>query len=85
VHTALRQKATDCEGFVPSMPWRVLEEIHLHEGCRSLGCQLAFVEPEPATRRYTDFLLATAGVVMGLTTAAMSPCMCLYAFWATSG
>ena len=60
----------------------VLEELRLHEGyAAAWGVNLPSVEPEPATRRYTDFLLATAwGGDVGLTTAAMSPCMCLYAF-----
>ena len=39
------------------------------------------VEPGAATRRYTDFLLATAwGCELSLITVAMTPCMRLYAF-----
>ncbi|MFH7029174.1 MAG: TenA family protein [Heteroscytonema crispum UTEX LB 1556] len=60
----------------------VLEELRLHEGyAAKWGVNLRSVEPGAATRRYTDFLLATAwGGDVGLTAAAMSPCMRLYAF-----
>jgi thiaminase (transcriptional activator TenA) len=60
----------------------VLEELRLHEGyAAKWGVNLRSVEPAVATRRYTDFLLATAwGGDVGLTAAAMSPCMRLYAF-----
>ncbi|NJO39251.1 MAG: hypothetical protein HC769_00445 [Cyanobacteria bacterium CRU_2_1] len=45
------------------------------------GVNLQSVEPGVATRRYTDFLLATAwSQEVGITTAAMLPCMKLYAF-----
>ncbi|GEM_PF-4925026 len=60
----------------------VLEELKLHQDyAAEWGVDLGAVAPAPATRRYTDFLLATAwGVDVGLTAAAMSPCMRLYAF-----
>jgi len=77
-------KAPDWEGFsvFHSLADGVLSELRLHEGyALAWGVNLHSVEPEPATRRYTDFLLATAwGSDVGLTTAAMSPCMCLYGF-----
>ncbi len=60
----------------------VLQELRLHEGYAAMwGVNLRSVEPGAATRHYTDFLLATAwGGDVGLTAAAMSPCMRLYAF-----
>lgn len=77
-------KAPDWEGFsvFHTLAGGVLEELRLHEAyATAWGVNLRSVTPEPATRRYTDFLLATAwGSDVGLTTAAMSPCMCLYGF-----
>jgi thiaminase (transcriptional activator TenA) len=60
----------------------VLQELNLHEGYAiKWGVDLHAVEPGTATRRYTDFLLATAwSGDVGLTATAMSPCMRLYAF-----
>ena len=60
----------------------VLEELRLHGDYASQwGINLSEVKPSPATRRYTDFLLATAwGNDVGLTAVAMSPCLRLYAF-----
>lgn len=75
----------------------VLKELQLHEAYAKswhvsfnagglddpwrCHVNLQAVEPTSATRRYTDFLLATAwGSDMGLTTTAMSPCMRLYVF-----
>ncbi|BAY40427.1 transcriptional activator, TenA family protein [Nostoc sp. NIES-2111] len=77
-------KSPDWVGFTTfhSLAGGVLEELRLHEGyAAKWGVDLRSVEPGAATRRYTDFLLATAwrGDV-GLTAAAMSPCMRLYAF-----
>jgi thiaminase/transcriptional activator TenA len=59
-----------------------LQELQLHESyAKAWKVDLHYVEPQAATRRYTDFLLATAwGGDVGLTAAAMSPCMRLYAF-----
>ena len=49
-------------------------------GSASTVFDLAGVEPSPATLAYTDFLLATASLGgVGLTCAAMTPCMRLYA------
>lgn len=60
----------------------VLEELNLHkEYSKKLGIGLDDVEPMPATRAYTDFLLRVAwqGSV-GEIIAAMTPCMKLYAW-----
>ncbi|MBR8836788.1 MAG: TenA family protein [Stigonema ocellatum SAG 48.90 = DSM 106950] len=77
-------KAPDFSGFTMfhSLAGGVLAELRLHEGYAvKWGVNLRSVEPGVATRRYTDFLLATAwGGDVGLTAAAMSPCMRLYAF-----
>lgn len=77
-------KAPDWEGFnvFHSLAGSVLEEIRLHEAyAKAWGVNWQSVEPDPSTRRYTDFLLATAwGGDVGVTTAAMSPCMSLYGF-----
>lgn len=60
----------------------VLEELRLHQNyATAWGVNLHQIEPAIATRRYTDFLLATAwGSEIGLITVAMTPCMRLYAF-----
>ncbi|MEA5623408.1 TenA family protein [Nostoc sp. UHCC 0251] len=77
-------KAPDWLGFTTfhNLVSGVLEELRLHSGYASeWGVNLHSVEPGAATRRYTDFLLATAwSGDVGLTAAAMSPCMRLYAF-----
>ncbi|MDZ8081664.1 MAG: TenA family protein [Nostoc sp. DcaGUA01] len=77
-------KAPDWVGFTTfhNLAGGVLAELELHSGYASQwGVNLHSVEPGAATRRYTDFLLATAwGTDVGLTAAAMSPCMRLYAF-----
>ena len=77
-------KARDWEGFnaFHTLAGGVLEELRLHEGyATEWGVDLRHVEPATATRRYTDFLMATAwGSDAGLITVAMTPCMRLYAF-----
>ncbi|WP_414568829.1 TenA family protein [Nostoc sp. CCY 9925] len=77
-------KAPDWVGFTTfhNLAGGVLAELELHSGYASQwGVNLHSVEPGAATRCYTDFLLATAwGTDVGLTAAAMSPCMRLYAF-----
>ncbi len=77
-------KAPDYSGFnaFHTLASGVLEERRLHEGyAAGWGVDLATIEPAPATRRYTDFLLATAwGFDVGTISAAMSPCMRLYVF-----
>ncbi|SEL96441.1 thiaminase (transcriptional activator TenA) [Blastococcus sp. DSM 46786] len=59
----------------------VREELRLHAGYAARwGIDLAEVEPAPATSAYTDFLLAAASLGgVGVTCAAMTPCMRLYA------
>ena len=60
----------------------VREELRLHASyAKRLGIDLASVEPAPAARAYTDFLVATAAIGgLGQTCAAMTPCMRLYAY-----
>jgi thiaminase/transcriptional activator TenA len=59
----------------------VREELRLHDDYAARwGIDLAAVDPAPATLAYTDFLLATAALGgLGVTCAAMTPCMRLYA------
>lgn len=77
-------KAPDWEGFeiFHNLGGGVLEELRLHRGyAAKWGVNLEQTKPGIATRRYTDFLLATAwGSGVGLTAAAMTPCLRLYAF-----
>lgn len=77
-------KAPDWQGFncFHSLADGVLAELRLHESYASQwGVNLREIQPAAPTRRYTDFLLATAwGSDVGLTAVAMSPCMRLYAF-----
>jgi thiaminase/transcriptional activator TenA len=60
----------------------VLEELELHRAyAASLNIDLSHVQPLPATRAYTDFLLHTAwGAGVDEILAAMVPCMRLYAW-----
>lgn len=60
----------------------VREELRLHASyARRWNVRLDEVRPAPATLAYTDFLLATSAVGgTGLTCAAMTPCMRLYAY-----
>lgn len=64
----------------------VMDELQLHASfAHELGIDLAATEPSAATLAYTDFLLATAALGgIGLTCAAMTPCMRLYAHLGTS-
>jgi thiaminase/transcriptional activator TenA len=77
-------KAPDWQGFevFHALAGGVLEELRLHKGyAAEWSVDLGNVEPAPATRRYTDFLMATAwGSDASLITVAMTPCMRLYAF-----
>lgn len=77
-------KAPDWLGFMTfhDLAGGVLSELKLHGNyAQSWGVALADVKPAGATRRYTDFLLATAwSQTVGITAIAMSPCMRLYAF-----
>lgn len=60
----------------------VLSELRLHQQyAETWQVDLSAVAPGAATRRYTDFLLATAwSQDSSVTTAAMLPCMKLYAY-----
>jgi thiaminase (transcriptional activator TenA) len=60
----------------------VRAELRLHASyAQELGIDLGAGSPAPATSAYTDFLLATAALGgVGLTCAAMTPCMRLYAY-----
>ncbi|MEM0980484.1 MAG: TenA family protein [Cyanobacteria bacterium P01_H01_bin.58] len=77
-------KAPDWQGFKTfhTLAKGVLEELNLHAGyAEAWGVSLQDIEPGAATRRYTDFLLATAwSQGVGITAVAMSPCMRLYAY-----
>ncbi|MGB3492931.1 MAG: TenA family protein [Elainellaceae cyanobacterium] len=77
-------KAPDWQGFgiFHSLAEGVLEELKLHHSyAAEWNVDLSQVEAGAATRRYTDFLLATAwSHEVGITTCAMLPCMKLYAF-----
>lgn len=77
-------KTPDWEGFrtLHALVDGVLEELRLHAAyAAAWGVDVRAVKPGSTTRRYTDFLLATAwGHATGLTTVAMLPCMRLYAF-----
>jgi thiaminase (transcriptional activator TenA) len=77
-------KAPDWQGFevFHSLAAGVLQELRLHQGyATEWDVNLQTVQPGSATRRYTDFLLAIAwSQEVGITTAAMLPCMRLYAF-----
>jgi thiaminase/transcriptional activator TenA len=60
----------------------VQEELKLHRAyAAELRIDLGSVVPNPACRAYTDFLLRTAWhTSLGVTAAAMTPCMRLYSF-----
>lgn len=77
-------KAPDWDGFcsLHALAGGVLEELQLHEKyAAEWGVDVIDVEPGVATRRYTDFLLATAWAFeTGTALTAMSPCMRLYAY-----
>ncbi len=77
-------KAPDWQGFevFHALAGGVLEELRLHKNyAAERSIDLGNVEPAAATRRYTDFLMATAwGSDASLITVAMTPCMRLYAF-----
>lgn len=77
-------KVSDWSGFniFHDLAGGVLQELKLHGGyAAAWGLDLQQVKPGAATRRYTDFLLATAwSQDVGVTSVAMLPCMRLYAF-----
>ncbi|NBD15336.1 MAG: TenA family protein [Cyanobacteria bacterium] len=80
-------KALDWEGFntFHQLAGGVLAELNLHQSyAQQWGIEIKAVTPSVATRRYTDFLLATAwGSEVGLTACAMTPCLRLYYFLGT--
>lgn len=77
-------KAPDWSGYLTfhRLASGVMEELKLHTHyARKWDVDLADVTASSATRRYTDFLLATAwSQDVGVTAVAMSPCMRLYAY-----
>lgn len=77
-------KVADWAGFqeLHELAGGVLEELKLHQGVAAAwALDLSQTTPDATTRRYTDFLLATAwSAEAGVTIAAMTPCMRLYAF-----
>lgn len=77
-------KVSDWQGFntFHQLAGGVLQELTLHQSyAAEWHVDLDRVEPGAATRRYTDFLLATAwSQEVGITAVAMLPCMRLYAF-----
>lgn len=59
----------------------MLEELRLHQGYAARWGVNPDPSPSAATRAYTDFLLAVAGLEpIGHIPAAMAPCMRLYAY-----
>ncbi|MDM8524539.1 TenA family protein [Desulfococcaceae bacterium HSG8] len=83
-YTIAGVKAPDWEGFcvLHALADGVLGELKLHEKyAADWGINISKVEPGPATRRYTDFVMATAWAHdTGVTVTALSPCMRLYAW-----
>ncbi len=77
-------KAPDWQSFeiFHGLASGVLEELNLHQSyANEWNVDLTTVTPTAATRRYTDFLMATAwSHEIGVTTCAMLPCMKLYSF-----
>jgi thiaminase (transcriptional activator TenA) len=83
-YTVAGAKAPDWEGFrmLHVLADGVLEELKLHgKYAAEWGVDLMNTAPTPATRQYTDFVLATAWACeSGVTVVALSPCMRLYAY-----
>jgi thiaminase/transcriptional activator TenA len=77
-------KAPDWEGFMElhELAAGVFGELKLHaKYAAAWGVDLIHVTASAATRRYTDFVMATAwGADAGLTVTALTPCMRLYAW-----
>lgn len=77
-------KAPDWQGFsiFHQLADGVLQELQLHQRyADQWGVNITTVTPGSATRRYTDFLLATAwSQSVGVTATAMLPCMKLYEY-----
>lgn len=83
-YTIAAAKISDWQGFsvLYDLAGGVLQELKLHQSYAvQWNVNLQEIEPAATTRRYTDFLLATAwSQDAGMTIAAMLPCMRLYAF-----
>lgn len=83
-YTIAAAKAPDWIGFreLHELAGGVLQELELHHSVATAwGLNLDQIAPSTTTRHYTDFLLATAwGQETGVTVAAMTPCMRLYAW-----
>lgn len=77
-------KAPDWEAFhtLHTLAGGVFDELQMHtQFAATWDIDLRQVQPGPTTRRYTDFLLATAwSSDLSHTAAAMAPCARLYAF-----
>ncbi|MDJ0555484.1 MAG: TenA family protein [Microcoleaceae cyanobacterium MO_207.B10] len=77
-------KAPDWKTFelFHSLAGGVKQELQLHHSyAAKWGVNLETIKPGFATRRYTDFLVATSwGSNIGAIASAMTPCMRLYAF-----
>ncbi|NLC69934.1 MAG: TenA family protein [Desulfuromonadaceae bacterium] len=77
-------KAPDWEDFIQlhELAAGVFGELKLHtKYARQWGVDLVHVQAAGATRRYTDFVMATAwGHDTGMTVTALTPCMRLYAW-----
>ncbi|MEB3294283.1 MAG: TenA family protein [Synechococcales bacterium] len=77
-------KTPDWQGFkiFHDLADGVLQELQLHQGyAKAWEVDLQKAEPGTATRHYTDFLSAIVwSQEVGVTTAAMLPCMQLYGF-----
>ena len=86
-YTVAAAKVPDWRGFqeLHELAEGVLQELQLHQSIAATwGLDLTETTPGVATRRYTDFLLATAwSSETGVTIAAMTPCMRLYAWLGT--
>lgn len=83
-YTIAGAKAPDWEGFcaLHLLADGVLKELKLHERFAARwNVAIDTVTAGAATRRYTDFVLATAwGQDTGATVVALCPCMRLYAY-----
>ena len=81
-------KAPDWEGFeiLHNLGSGVLEELRLHQGyAAKWGVNLQEAKPGIATRRYTDFLLATAwGSGVGLTVSRDDSLLAVVCFFGTA-
>lgn len=83
-YTIAAAKAPDWIGFrkLHELAGGVFQELELHHViAKAWELDLDRITPGLSTRRYIDFLLATAwGQETGITLAAMTPCMRLYAW-----